>query len=1314
MRASRAMSLTKKDPSLRVAASDPHLVSLGGGRLSTAVTIHYIHIGDTTIGSAPSCHISLNGSGVRPLHCTIYRSEDNEVTLVPEPEARLLIDGAHIEGEEVQLSQGAMITIGNSNYLRFNNPDEAQMMRSAMGSNERISMPQIDFTHQAATSSHERDFNQSLELESFYESIINPFKNNHSAASNHSQNGSNVDLHGVLQCPKVFSSDLVTVNMPARDVLGQKYASFARNLAENHRSDKQLNNQYAKTSANGIGHNSGYCNVPSNAAIYKQQQQQQQQQQERQLGQELLSKVNNDRYDRYPKPGTYTAGGLQIYAMNGINTELNSGAELEDMLKICTEYADRQQEQQREQRELREQREQHNNSQSMHNASANSITSSPIVQNRIKTNGSLPRDKKSPFQQHAGSSSNLALISSSSGYENVRLLGPNRVEINGQLHVNSSAAPTAPSAATASASSSENPMVNTGKYVPQSPRTKIRTNCLSPKKDASFVAAFALLPPSQASASTSSASPKAVVKPPLAPKPPPPSQQRDYEQLFKSFERKQQLEQQQQHERLQQIMPAKRSNKNINNLTLKLNESAANASPKPSRKPAPAPRSINVEQRQRRELLQRRKQLKRELAELPANTDHSELESSDLTANNPLTRPATPRQQLQALQNRIHRLEAQRNATRVMEENQQAKLKQSIEMKQDQLNKLRAMLKQKPNNACLKEELESVCESLDSDRKTFEDLEFQYFEEESEHHACHEELKRQEQRLMLELELASLRIQLGPDEPGEEPTPSNSGRSSPVANGNSKNKNNNSNNNSNSSSSNLVNGVMSQSLFGSAELLCPKRRNDEDLMSKSVNENMFYNNNKIELPHGNQVTSTPKRPQLQVYDAGSCEQISFNLSLRSDRFEVNPLERRVPSQDDIDRSCKVANDAPISTSQGASTKIFDSIKEIERNRKLLLAQQGHQVIEHERQKIYDLKKKSHDEARTQYLRSTQQTAETATATTTTTTTVTEMAPQQPEQQSPAPAAHAPLNANGGKDAKLFEKTEMQKLNEPTAATTQQQQQQQQQNEQEIINASADGSSKTTTTTTNAGQQQRHSQPELEHHSVVGVVAPTARSPRPLSEANNCEASIEAPKFANGDSLTVDNKRASSNSNSQDTASAGSGSGGSSSGAGTGSSSTASANGERKRALPKHQRPLTRYLPIFSPDLNLRHHIETAGHQIDLCPHVFVDAQSCRGYLHKLGATFHAWSRRWFVLDRQRSALIYYSDKSERKPRGGAYFATIDEVYLDHLNASKSGRPHCTFIVKTKKRSYNLQAASDAAARIWIDAIITGAQGNLDY
>lgn len=50
----------------------------------------------------------------------------------------------------------------------------------------------------------------------------------------------------------------------------------------------------------------------------------------------------------------------------------------------------------------------------------------------------------------------------------------------------------------------------------------------------------------------------------------------------------------------------------------------------------------------------------------------------------------------------------------------------------------------------------------------------------------------------------------------------------------------------------------------------------------------------------------------------------------------------------------------------------------------------------------------------------------------------------------------------------------------------------------------------------------------------------------------------------------------------------------------------------KRLTPKHQRPLTRYLPIMSSDLDLRLHIESAGHQINLCPHVIVDSFSCRG------------------------------------------------------------------------------------------------------
>nr|XP_037875782.1 pleckstrin homology-like domain family B member 1 isoform X1 [Bombyx mori] len=145
-----------------------------------------------------------------------------------------------------------------------------------------------------------------------------------------------------------------------------------------------------------------------------------------------------------------------------------------------------------------------------------------------------------------------------------------------------------------------------------------------------------------------------------------------------------------------------------------------------------------------------------------------------------------------------------------------------------------------------------------------------------------------------------------------------------------------------------------------------------------------------------------------------------------------------------------------------------------------------------------------------------------------------------------------------------------------------------------------------------------------------------------------------------------------------------------------------------------QRPLTRYLPVDREDFDLRRHVESAGHQVELCPYVSVTSSSCRGYLHKLGAKFHTWSKRWFVFDRETKTFVYYWDKSEKKPRGGAYFQVIEEVYLDHGNTSKSPNPQTTFIVKTRQRRYYLMAPSGEAARIWIDVLFTGAQGYTEY
>lgn len=86
-----------------------------------------------------------------------------------------------------------------------------------------------------------------------------------------------------------------------------------------------------------------------------------------------------------------------------------------------------------------------------------------------------------------------------------------------------------------------------------------------------------------------------------------------------------------------------------------------------------------------------------------------------------------------------------------------------------------------------------------------------------------------------------------------------------------------------------------------------------------------------------------------------------------------------------------------------------------------------------------------------------------------------------------------------------------------------------------------------------------------------------------------------------------------------------------------------------------QRPLTRYLPVRNAEFDLRQHIESAGHQIELCVHLHLTSSSCHGYLHKLGSTWKTWKKRWFVFDRIQRALLYYSDKGETKLKGGVNF-----------------------------------------------------------
>lgn len=472
----------------------------------------------------------LNGSGVHPLHCTLYRSEENEITLVPRKNSRILIDGKKID-DETNLSQGAMLTIGKSNYLRFNNPAEAQMIRSTIGSNERISMPQIDFA-QDSSSSNEGGCSTPDDVFKSLTDMLDTQTGTHNNNSNNllhnnfnnkpSEYASTMNNY---HSPKVFAADSITVNAPAKDVLGPKFNNFTKNLT----------NLFTKNDKNldGTRHNND-LHVPPTRSIETNV---------------LTVKVNNATancitngsggsnsssvklqpasacYDRYPKPGSY--GSLQVFPMNGVNTEINTGV-TKDTLAIEVQRQRAQIERMQEEEMSMAEQDRLEEILKMcadFERQNSSVQSSPIVQNRIKTNGSLPRDKKSsPYvdlaaQNHSNvffpsspseirhhnsaSSSSTTAATPSNGYENVKLTPGRRVELatspssryenfSQQLSLASPEADAyqhlngAGKSTTASSNGYENVSIMARRspvgYVPQSPRTRIKT-CISPKKE---------------------------------------------------------------------------------------------------------------------------------------------------------------------------------------------------------------------------------------------------------------------------------------------------------------------------------------------------------------------------------------------------------------------------------------------------------------------------------------------------------------------------------------------------------------------------------------------------------------------------------------------------------------------------------------------------------------------------------------------------------------------------------------------------------------------------------------------------------------
>ncbi|CAH0757125.1 unnamed protein product [Diatraea saccharalis] len=430
--------------------------------------------------------------------------------------------------------------------------------------------------------------------------------------------------------------------------------------------------------------------------------------------------------------------------------------------------------------------------------------------------------------------------------------------------------------------------------------------------------------------------------------------------------------------------------------------------------------------------------------------------------------------------------------------------------------------------------------------------------------------------------------------------------------------------------------IVTDNKYVKAKSLSPDKTKQEDLLKEETLEEIKEAANQ----KGHNVTFENLIRQTYIDNSVNSAKVYHRKSC-GDEPNVRELQKKIsdsgkiPSQDDIDRISKVTMDAPILSSDtdmnSLGKRTLDSLMEIERKRMEMLEEQGCQVIENEREKISELKRRVQDETKKLWDQK-----------------------YRSEQSRSFDENYSSLNSfdvksDSDRHDRSFDRTEDTSLIDDS-----------------YMSSSMFEDSTGLMSSSIEELQVRHSRGDSTDDKL-------SDDSRPLSHASD---------------LSRDNIL-----------------------------SLANAPRRSRRGVAPcvdAQRPLTRYLPVDRDDFDLRRHVESAGHQIELCPYVSVNSTSCRGYLLKLGAKFHSWSKRWFVFDRETKTFVYYWDKGEKKPRGGAYFQVIEEVYLDHGNTSKSPNPSTTFIVKTRQRRYYLMAPSGEAARIWIDVIFTGAQGYTEY
>jgi len=115
----------------------PNLVNLSDDALLDECLVYPLKPGITTVGNVDTnadhqANIRLTGTRILHDHCAFENATDGTVTLIPRPDASVMVNGRRIT-EPKQLHSGYRVILGDFHIFRFNHPMEAKAERAERG-----------------------------------------------------------------------------------------------------------------------------------------------------------------------------------------------------------------------------------------------------------------------------------------------------------------------------------------------------------------------------------------------------------------------------------------------------------------------------------------------------------------------------------------------------------------------------------------------------------------------------------------------------------------------------------------------------------------------------------------------------------------------------------------------------------------------------------------------------------------------------------------------------------------------------------------------------------------------------------------------------------------------------------------------------------------------------------------------------------------------------------------------------------------------------------------------------------------------------